>query len=197
MLRTKSAAVVACFAAGIGLWTTTSCGAEDYPAASITIVVPMAPGGTTDFLPRVIGEVLREKWKHPVIVENRAGAGGNIGADYVARAKPDGYTLLLASDSLIGNMFTFKNPPLDVPKALKLVATTIQGPRAAFMVKADAPWKNMADLTAYLSARGVSRPCLAARLKQSRSAPIPGGSHDYLATTLVTGAFHHKPPRPE
>jgi tripartite-type tricarboxylate transporter receptor subunit TctC len=59
------------------------------------MVVPMAAGGTADFLPRVLGEVLREKWKQTVVVENRPGAGGNLGTDYVARAKPDGYTLLI------------------------------------------------------------------------------------------------------
>jgi tripartite-type tricarboxylate transporter receptor subunit TctC len=68
--------------------------ADDYPSRLITIIVPYPPGGGVDIVARDIGERLREKWGQPVIVENRAGAGGNIGAEAVFRAKPDGYTLL-------------------------------------------------------------------------------------------------------
>lgn len=89
----RYATALALVASSFCLGTTTS--ADEYPSANITIVVPMAAGGTTDFLPRVMSEVLREKWKHTVIVENRPGAGGNLGTEYVARAKPDGYTLLI------------------------------------------------------------------------------------------------------
>jgi tripartite-type tricarboxylate transporter receptor subunit TctC len=71
--------------------------AEDtakYPSATIRIVVPFPAGGTADALPRIVGNRLQARWKEPVIVVNRAGAGGNIGAETVAVAKPDGYTLL-------------------------------------------------------------------------------------------------------
>jgi tripartite-type tricarboxylate transporter receptor subunit TctC len=71
--------------------------AEDtakYPSATIRIVVPFSAGGTADALPRIVGNRLQARWKEPVIVVNRAGAGGNIGAETVAVAKPDGYTLL-------------------------------------------------------------------------------------------------------
>jgi tripartite-type tricarboxylate transporter receptor subunit TctC len=66
----------------------------DYPNRPVKIVVPFPAGGTADFLPRVVGEKLGAKWGQSVIIENRPGAGGNIGADYVAQAEPDGYTLL-------------------------------------------------------------------------------------------------------
>ena len=68
--------------------------AEDYPARVIKIVVPFPAGGTADVMPRVIAEWLSRKWGQTVIVENHTGAGGNIGAEVVAKSKPDGYTLL-------------------------------------------------------------------------------------------------------
>jgi tripartite-type tricarboxylate transporter receptor subunit TctC len=68
--------------------------AQDWPAKAVRIIVPFPPGGSADLLPRVVGEKLSEKWGQPVIIENRPGAAGNIGADIVFRAEPDGYTLL-------------------------------------------------------------------------------------------------------
>ena len=67
-----------------------------FPTKAVRIVVPFPAGGTNDLLTRVVAERLRQAWNQPVLVENRAGAGGNIGADVVARAEPDGYTLLSA-----------------------------------------------------------------------------------------------------
>src|SRR5215204_6131237 len=67
--------------------------ADAYPTKPITMIVPYPPGGATDIIGRVLGQQLSEKLGKPVVVENRAGAGGNIGAQAVAQAKPDGYTL--------------------------------------------------------------------------------------------------------
>ena len=71
-------------------------GAQDYPSRPVKIIVPFPAGGTADVMPRVIGEWLSRKWGQPVVVENRTGAAGNIGAEAVAKAEPDGYTLLSA-----------------------------------------------------------------------------------------------------
>ena len=71
--------------------------AQDWPAKPVRIIVPFPAGGSADLMPRILGEKLSEKWGQPVVVENRAGAAGNIGAEYVYRAEPDGYTLLSSS----------------------------------------------------------------------------------------------------
>jgi tripartite-type tricarboxylate transporter receptor subunit TctC len=71
--------------------------ADAYPTKPITMIVPYPPGGATDIIGRVLGQQLSEKLGKPVVVENRAGAGGNIGAQAAAQAKPDGYTLLMGA----------------------------------------------------------------------------------------------------
>jgi len=70
--------------------------AQDYPTRAVKIVVPFPAGGTADAMPRLIGEWLTRKWGHPVVIENRTGAGGNIGAEMAFKSEPDGYTLLSA-----------------------------------------------------------------------------------------------------
>ena len=70
--------------------------AQEWPARPVRIIVPFPPGGSADLMPRIVGEKLAEKWGQPVFIENRPGAAGNIGAEAVFRAEPDGYTLLSA-----------------------------------------------------------------------------------------------------
>src|SRR6266704_4507163 len=70
--------------------------AQDYPARAVKIIVPFPAGGTADVMPRIFADWLAKKWGHPVVIENRTGAAGNIGAEAVAKAEPDGYTLLAA-----------------------------------------------------------------------------------------------------
>src|SRR5499426_1437735 len=71
-----------------------SAAAQVYPSRTVKIVVPLPPGATADILPRIIADKLTLKWAHPVIIENRPGAAQNLGAEIVAKADPDGYTLL-------------------------------------------------------------------------------------------------------
>src|SRR6266702_284731 len=68
--------------------------AQTYPDRTVKIIVPFPAGGTADIIPRVVGEWLSRKWRQPVIIENRTGAAGNIGAEAAFHAEPDGYTLL-------------------------------------------------------------------------------------------------------
>ncbi|MCJ9712626.1 tripartite tricarboxylate transporter substrate binding protein, partial [Bordetella hinzii] len=88
--------------------------AEAFPNKQITVVVPFSAGGTTDILARVVGEKLGQALKQTIVVENRPGAAGNIGAAFVARANPDGYTLLLGTVGTNGiNAALYKNMPYD------------------------------------------------------------------------------------
>src|SRR6202030_4163550 len=68
--------------------------AQDYPSRAVRIIVPFPAGGTADVMPRVVGDWLSRKWGQPVVIENKAGAAGNIGAEVAYHAEPDGYTLL-------------------------------------------------------------------------------------------------------
>lgn len=97
---------------------------EAYPQRSVRIVVPVSAGGSTDKIARLIGEKLSTAWGQTVIVENITGAGGAIGASQVARAKPDGYTLVLHSDAIVLNTILIKNPPYtlnDLTGVMRLV----------------------------------------------------------------------------
>ena len=88
--------------------------AQEFPAQPIRIMIPYAPGGGTDILARPIGVNMAERLKQPVVIDNRAGAGGNVGAQLVAQANPDGYTLLMANNSHTINPFVYKKPGYDM-----------------------------------------------------------------------------------
>jgi tripartite-type tricarboxylate transporter receptor subunit TctC len=83
-------------AALVGLVATLPVSAQDYPTRSVKIIVPFPAGGTADAMPRLVGDFLTRKWGHPVVVDNRTGAAGNIGAEAAFKSDPDGYTLLSA-----------------------------------------------------------------------------------------------------
>lgn len=91
----------------------TSGWAQSYPNRAVRLVVPFPPGGPADALGRVIADQLNKMWGQPVIVENRGGAGGNLGAEVVARAAPDGYTLLLNASSHVINASLYEKLPYD------------------------------------------------------------------------------------
>lgn len=91
--------------------------ADNYPAKSMLIIVPFAPGASTDIMARTVGQKLSEAWNQQVIVENKAGASGLIGADFVAKAEPDGYTLIMgAIGTHSTNVHLFKKMPYDTLK---------------------------------------------------------------------------------
>src|SRR5579871_5092215 len=85
--------------------------AADYPDKPVTLVVAFTPGGPSDVLARIVGKGLQEKLGEPFVVENRPGAGGNIAAEFVARAAPDGYTLLVGNNSILARTPHFTKEP--------------------------------------------------------------------------------------
>jgi tripartite-type tricarboxylate transporter receptor subunit TctC len=120
--------------------------AQDYPNKPIKIVVPFPPAGGTDILARTVAQKVADANKWNVVVENKAGAGGNIGVDTVAKAAPDGYTLVMGQTSNLAiNPTLFKALPYDPLKDLAPVALVGQGP-VALVVKADSKYKTLADL---------------------------------------------------
>ena len=126
-------------------------GAQDYPSRPVKIIVPFPAGGTADVMPRVIGEWLSRKWAQPVVVENRTGAAGNIGAEAVAKAEPDGYTLLSAPPPpLVINQNLYPKLGFDPTEFVPIV---IMGrvPNA-LVINAKLPFNSVAELIAYAKA---------------------------------------------
>ena len=125
------------------------------PGKELKVVVGYPPGSGADTSVRFFSAKLSEVSGHPVIVENRPGMISSLGADAVAKAAPDGYTILLASvtSSHAANLVLFKKLPYDPVKDFTPV-TTLYRTTFVMMVNAAAPWKNMADLTAALKAKG-------------------------------------------
>ena len=103
--------------------------AQTYPSRQITLIIPFAAGGSNDLVGRAIGKKLTEAWGQPVIVENRAGAGGMIGTSAVAAAPPDGYTLLLVSSTFTINPAIKKSMPFDTIRDFTPVAFRSCSPR--------------------------------------------------------------------
>lgn len=117
----------ACLAAAIAL-TGSAVRAENYPSRPIALITPFAAGGSNDIIARSLGKKLSDTWGQPVIVENRPGAGGVIGASAVAAAAPDGYTLLLVSSTFTINAAIKKTLPFDAAKAFTPVAFIARSP---------------------------------------------------------------------
>src|SRR5512139_665866 len=125
---------------------------SDYPARTITMIVPFPPGGVADITARPVAEAMGRHLKQTVIVENKAGAGGGVGMQYVARAKPDGYTVLLAlsSISIIPEADRIlKRAPMYELKQLQPIARFTADP-TVLVVRADAPWKTLQEFVAHL-----------------------------------------------
>ncbi|MBZ8133322.1 tripartite tricarboxylate transporter substrate binding protein [Afifella sp. IM 167] len=124
--------------------------AEDYPTQAITIVVPYSAGGTTDTVARIVADGLSQELGQPVIVENKPGTSGIIGAEYVARAKPDGYTLLMGTISTHAtNASLFGELPYDPIKDFEPVALAAQSPNM-LIVNPDVPAKTLEELVQLL-----------------------------------------------
>ena len=122
----------------------------EWPSKPVRIVVPFAPGGTTDLTARIVAEQLGQSFKQNFIVENKAGAGGNVGANEVAKAAPDGYTFLMGTPGTQAiNQFLYPKMPYDTAKDLVPVSFVVRVPNV-LMVNPQLPAKNLKELIALL-----------------------------------------------
>ena len=128
-------------------------GAATYPTKPIKIVVPFPPGGATDILARAIGAELQKAFGQSVLIENKAGAGGNPGADMVAKSPPDGYTLVMATVGTHGiNMSLYSKMPYDAVKDFEPI-TLVAGVPNLLVVHPSVAAKSVAELTALAKAQ--------------------------------------------
>jgi len=116
-----------------------------YPSRPVRILVPFVPGGGSDIIARALSASLTELWRQPVVVENRPGAGGNIGTVLVAKASPDGHTLLVTSSAFTVNPSLYKNAGYDALKDFKAVILSGASPNIVF-VGSSSPAKTLAAL---------------------------------------------------
>ncbi len=115
-MRQNSRFLLPCLMLGLALWAAiTQPARADYPERPITLIVPFAPGGSTDVIARIVAEALRPLLGQPVVVDNRAGAGGALGTAQIAKANPDGYTIGMGTASTLAiNPAVYKSLPFDV-----------------------------------------------------------------------------------
>ena len=149
-------ALVTALAASVMAFGAAHAQAQGFPNRPVKIIVPQTPGGASDALARIVGQKLSERWGQPVVIENRAGAGGNIGMEAVAKAPGDGYTLLM---SYVGshaiNPSIYKKLPFDPEADFVAVATLANVPFVA-AVNAAVPVSNMKGLAQLAGQRPVS-----------------------------------------
>ncbi len=130
-------AVLACFAV--------TAQAQNFPAKPVRLVISFTPGSSTDIIGRAVAAKLQEVWGQPVVAENRVGAGGTVGSAVVAKADPDGYTLLANSSAHVSNPGIYANMPYDTLTDFTNLALLGGGPNV-LMVSPEAGWKSLRDL---------------------------------------------------
>ena len=130
-------------------WACAHARAETYPSRPVRLMVPAAPGGVTDVVARITADYLSARTNQSVVVDNRAGAGGNLATDAVAKSDPDGYTLgIVASGNVVINPFLYSRMPFDPMIDLVPVASIAEAPQVV-AVNNDVPAKTLADLIAF------------------------------------------------
>jgi tripartite-type tricarboxylate transporter receptor subunit TctC len=144
-------ALVGVFVSCIALLGASVCAAQPWPAHPVRVIVPFAPGGPTDVMARMLGQKLAESLGQQFVVENRAGAGGNIGMTAAARSAPDGYTLLVASSSYVVNPSLYARAGYDPYKDFAPVTIPAASPNV-LVVHPSMPTKTVQDLVALVKA---------------------------------------------
>ncbi|MDB5798757.1 MAG: transporter [Paucimonas sp.] len=156
-LRRLASVVLPALALAAGITAITAAPAalaqDKWPSRPITYVVPFAPGGTTDILARILAPRLSTALGTPVVIENKAGAGGNVGSDFVARAAPDGYTILggtISSHAI--NVSLYAKMPYDPVKNFQPISLVGTLPNV-LVVHANSPYRSVADVVAAARAK--------------------------------------------
>jgi tripartite-type tricarboxylate transporter receptor subunit TctC len=126
--------------------------AQDYPSGPLRIVVPFQAGGSTDMVARTLAQKLKDRFNQPVVVENRAGANGTIGAAVVAKSPPDGHTMLLVQSGFVSNPILMRNLPYDQARDLAPVSSLASGPMV-LVVHPSLPVKSVRELIAFAKSR--------------------------------------------
>jgi len=155
------------------LFASTALGADEYPVRTVRVIVPFAPGGGTDIVARILGHQLSQRLGQSFVIENRPAGSGIVGADLVAKAPADGYTLLFAFSSLSSSAKLFSQLPYDPIRDFAPVALATTSPLLA-VVPASLPTQNIAEFIAYARAHP-------GKLNYGSSGP---GSSPHLATEL-------------
>ena len=124
---------------------------EVYPSRPIKLIVPFTPGTGIDILARTLGQKIGDDWKASIVVDNRPGASGNVGTEAVAKAPPDGYTLLTTASTIVLNRSLFKSIPYDPVKDFAPIAPIAVG-RLALVTNPSVPAKTAAEFIAYAKA---------------------------------------------
>lgn len=149
--------------------------AQTYPDKPVTIVIPFPPGGTTDAFARSMGNALQGSLKQPFVADNRVGAGGNIGVGFAARAKPDGYTVVLGTiGTQVINQYLYKNMPFEPEQDLVPIALVATTPNV-IAVSATSKVKTLGDLIA--------------AAKASKDKPMSYASPGVGSSVHLTGAY--------
>jgi len=135
------------------VWIAFAAHAQTYPAKPVRIIVPFAPGGATDIVTRILAQKLTEAWGQQILVDNRAGAGGNVGGELAARASADGYTLFMTSGSIVtANQYMYKKLNWNPEKDLVAITNVASGPQIV-AVHPSFPAKNIKEMIAIAKAR--------------------------------------------
>ena len=141
------AALMGCVTLGLTTYTAPA-NAQAFPNKPVKLIVPFVAGGATDIVARLVAQKLSAAWGQPVVVENRGGAGGNIGADAVAKSPADGYTILVTSGSIVTvNPHMYAKMPFDAKKDLAPITNLASGPQV-LVVHPSVPAKNVKELIA-------------------------------------------------
>jgi tripartite-type tricarboxylate transporter receptor subunit TctC len=136
-----------------GLLCASVANAQNYPSKPVRVIVPFSAGGATDIVTRIVGQKLGEIWGQQVVVDDRAGAGGNIGGELAAKSPPDGYTLFMTSGSIVtANQHIYRKMPFDPAKDLVAVTNVASGPQV-LVVTPTFPPKTIKEFIALAKAR--------------------------------------------